>query len=70
MNISTIAGPLVTKICLDICLRTFSFLRSEQFSEKVGQQIMSNGKYPSIFLREVEGTVFVIFEIFMQRLRF
>jgi len=58
------------KICLDICLRTFSFLRSEQFSEKVGQQIMSKGKYPSIFLRQVEGTVFIIFEIFMQHLRF
>ena len=62
---------MAQKICWDICPRTLSVPRSEQFSESVArgklsfeEQIMSKDKYASIFLCQMEVCVYYPSNIF------
>ena len=62
---------MAQKICWDICPRTLSVPRSEQFSESVArgklsfeEQIMSKEKYASIFLCQMEVCVYYPSNIF------
>ena len=62
-------SPFGAKICSDICPRTLSVPRSEQFSESEAtesyeEQIMSKDKYPSIFSPQMATIVFIILQIF------
>ena len=61
------------KICSDICPRTLSVPRSEQFSEieargnwtvSYEEQMMSKDKYKNIFSPQMETIVFIILPIF------
>ena len=65
--------PFGAKICSNICPRTLSVPRSEQFSElssrktvlSFEEQIMSKDtKYPSIFSSQLGAIVFIILQIF------
>ena len=56
-------SPFGTKICSDICPRTLSVPRSEQFSESEARGKLSTDKYPSIFSPQMEA-VFVFLQIF------
>ena len=60
-------SPFGAKICTDICPRTLSVPRSEQFSRKIvsfEEQIMSKEKYPSIFSPQMATIIFIILQIF------
>ena len=61
-------------MCLDICPRTLSVSESGQFSESVTlsyeEQIMSKGKYTSIFSPQMEAIVFIIVFVSFLKYRF